>query len=448
MKNFRWSFGIGVYTVTGKEAQGLFFRKYPSARRKKVSRQSKVISICILGCTLVLPAFGQDAAPATAAPATTTAPASAPAAQAPAAVPAAQGTDATPATPAPPTWSAGPIDFSGIVDGYYGYNFNHPASQTNQLYNFDDKANQFSLTMAKVSLAHTADPVGFQVDVGFGRAFEIFNRQSSEKASDTFRFIEQAYLSLKPAKAKGFELDFGKFVTSAGAEVIETNGNWNYSRSLLFAWAIPYYHFGVRTSIPIGKYFTGGVQVVNGWNNVGDNNNGKTVGLTGVITTKKFSWSSNYYVGPENDKNALNPTGTGLRQLFDTTVLFTPPGKMNAYINFDYGRNVNFPVTTPAASVWYGIAGALHYQATSKIAFTPRLEWFKDRDGFSTGVAQDLKEFTITGEYKMVEGLLARLEYRRDWSNQPFFDRGNNPAVFKHQNTLVLGVLAFFGPKR
>ena len=39
-------------------------------------------------------------------------------------------------------------------------------------------------------------------------------------------------------------MDFGKFVTSAGAEVIESKDNWNYSRSLLFAYAIPYWHFG------------------------------------------------------------------------------------------------------------------------------------------------------------------------------------------------------------
>src|ERR1035438_296348 len=45
-------------------------------------------------------------------------------------------------------------------------------------------------------------------------------------------------------------------MTSAGAEVIETNQNWNYSRSLLFAWAIPYYHFGLRASIPIGVDIT------------------------------------------------------------------------------------------------------------------------------------------------------------------------------------------------
>jgi hypothetical protein len=54
----------------------------------------------------------------------------------------------------------------------------------------------------------------------------------------------------------------------------------------------------------------------------------------------------------------------------------------------------------------------------------------------------------------MVEGLLARLEYRRDWSNRPFFFRGSSVnegtgfGTYKNQDTLSLGVLAFFGPKR
>ncbi len=348
--------------------------------------------------------------------------------------------------PAPPTWSAGPIDFSGRVSAYYTYNANHPASMTNQLYNFNVKANQLSLDMAEFNLSHTADPVGFELDLGFGRAFDII--AGSEQQPSIFRNIRQAYVSLRPPEGKGFEVDFGKFVTSAGAEVIETDTNWNYSHSLLFAWAIPYYHFGIRTSFPVGKHFTGGFQVVNGWNNVEDNNSGKTIGLTGALVTKKFSWFTNYYVGPENAG-----TNSGWRNLFDTTLLLTPTGKVNAYINFDYAQNKMptgaLTVTGKDTGKWYGIAAAVHLQATSKWAFTPRIEWFKDRDGLAIGgPPQDVKEFTITGEYKMVEGLFGRAEYRRDWSNQPFFDRGLDLGVHKNQDTLSLGLLAFFGPKR
>jgi hypothetical protein len=340
------------------------------------------------------------------------------------------------AAPTPPPWSVGPIDFSGLVDGYYDFNFNHPASGNNGLYNFDTKANQFSLSMAKLTMSHSADPIGFQVDFGFGKAFDIIN---GGEPGIGIKNIEQAYVSWKPKKDSGFQMDFGKFVTSAGAEVIESNANWNYSRSILFAWAIPYYHFGARLTETKG-HFTGGFQIVNGWNNVEDNNSGKTMGFVGNITTKKISWNNNYYTGPEN-----SGTNTGWRNLYDTTVIFTPADKFNAYVNFDYGQNKSGSGPLEATAKWYGVAGAAKFQMNDSNAITPRIEWFKDKDGFSTGTAQSLKEFTFTYEHKWTQGLLARLEYRRDWSNQPFFERGST-GTNDHQDTFALGIVAFFGP--
>ena len=190
--------------------------------------------------------------------------------------------------------------------------------------------------------------MSFRVDFGFGRAFDIIHDSEPKETPSIMRSVEQAYISLKPPKGKGFQLDFGKFVTSACAEVIETKDNWNYSRSLLFAWAIPYYHFGVRTSIPMGKVFTGGFQLVNGWNNVEDNNSGKTIALTGNFTGMKISWNNTYYTGPENAAS-----NKGWRNLYDTTLLLTPCDMFNAYINYDYGSNKS-PGNDKAH--WTGIA--------------------------------------------------------------------------------------------
>jgi hypothetical protein len=347
-----------------------------------------------------------------------------------------------PAAPAPsPTWSVGPIDFSGLVDAYYTYNPNHPQASPgvpglNGLYNFNLNANQISLNMAKLTMSHDADPVGFRVDLGFGKAFDVIHAAEPAGSNSFLRNIEQAYVTVK--SKKGYALDFGQFVTSAGAEVIESKDNWNYSRSLLFAWAIPYYHFGLRATLPVGSHFTGGVQLVNGWNNLEDNNSGKTVGLVANFTGKKISWMNNYYTGPEN-----TGTNKGFRNLYDTTVLFTPADKFNAYVNFDYGHN-SFSTGSPA--VWKGIAGAAKIQFNSVFAITPRLEWFDDESGFATGVEQSVKEFTITAEAKASQGILARFEYRYDWSDKPFFQRGL-AGTFDHQQTLTLGVVAFFGPK-
>ena len=133
---------------------------------------------------------------------------------------------------AAPTWSVGPMDLSGFIDGYYSFNFNRPNTtdgfdQLNQLYNFNDKTDQFELSAAKLTLNHAPDPVGADIDFIYGRTNDLINNSASNTTTTTFvasqlPYLEQAFLSLKPAKAKGFELDFGKWVTSAGAEVIES----------------------------------------------------------------------------------------------------------------------------------------------------------------------------------------------------------------------------------
>jgi hypothetical protein len=76
-----------------------------------------------------------------------------------------------------------------------------------------------------------------------------------------------------------------------------------------------------------------------------------------------------------------------------------------------------------------------------------RFEYFKDYNGV-TGLPQDLKEFTGTYEYKWLEGLLTRVEYRGDFSNQPFFTKDANVFSKKNQQTLTVAFIAFFGPKR
>src|SRR4051812_38665459 len=288
---------------------------------------------------------------------------------APAATPAPASAPAPPA--APSVFSQHGTDFSFLFDGYADANLNHPDSGYNQLRNFDYRANTLHVNMGKIMIDHGPAPVGFHLDVGFGQTFTAIH--STDRAPEAFKYFEQAYISFKPKSWKGVQVDVGEFVTSAGAEVIETNGNWNYSRSLLFSWAIPYYHFGVRTTIPIGK-FTGGFQVVQGWNNIYDNNSGKTFGITGAYAWKKVTWSNVYYVGPEKTK-----TNDGIRQLFDSTVLVNANDNLSYYVNFDYGRDKNIG---SGASKWTGLAGAMRYGFMKKFAVAARAEWFDDIDGF------------------------------------------------------------------
>jgi hypothetical protein len=221
--------------------------------------------------------------------------------------------------------------------------------------------------------------------------------------------------------------------------VTETHLNWNYSRGLLYANG-PFYHFGGRLTAPVHKNLTLGYQLVNGWNNVEDNNSGKTHGFTAGFTTSRLNWFNNFYTGPEKAN-----TNEGWRHFYDTVIAVNPNGRINALFNFDYGHESN---PGASASKFYGVMGALRLPLGERMAFSPRYEWYKDRDGLITGAAQTLQEATLTLEYKMLEGFLTRFEYRRDWSDRDYFDRGNEPGSARNQDTLLAGFVVYFGPRR
>jgi len=137
-------------------------------------------------------------------------------------------------------------------------------------------------------------------------------------------------------------------------------------------------------------------------------------------------------------------TTVGLRNLFDTVVQVNATDKFSYYLNGDYGRDKNIG---PGASVWAGVAVAARYAIGKKYAIASRLEWFDDRNGFATGAAQHVQEFTLTGEYKMTGWLLSRLEFRNDWSDVPFFQT-NKAGGSKTQPTVLLGLIAYVAPHK
>jgi hypothetical protein len=365
------------------------------------------------------------------------------------------GSMALPAAAQAPPWTIGDITFSGLIDGYYSHNFNNPASGYNTLRNFEVKSRQFTLNMAELSLykpTSDTEPIGFRMDLGFGRAWDVFHATDPGDRSIQ-RLIPQAFMSVRPEGWGGFQFDFGKFYTSVGAELTENNLTWHYGRGYMYTNG-PYYHFGARITKPLTNSFTVGMQLVNGWNNVEDNNTGKTLGFTTAWTSSKVSWLTNTYVGPEK-----TGTNAGWRQIYDTVLNFTPTSRISGYLDYYHGReNEAFALGGPAAD-WDAFGASVKLSADDHNAFAFRYEYYSDHDGFITGYGSpiNLQEFTATYEYKWTRGMLTRLEYRRDWSDKPFFERGSqgqplNPGIgtftpgpWKNQDTLTIGFVAFFG---
>jgi len=385
----------------------------------------------------------------------------------PQAPPAGGEAQATPPAPTPAEIAAkqdsATMDFfrrtevSGFVDTYYGYNFNKPTKPCvtvggvavfNCLRNFDVAHNSFSLNLVELAFEKkpTADSRGgYRIDLDYGPTAHMVNAFEPSGASSLAN-VEQAYVSYLAPAGTGLQLDFGKFVTPMGNEVIESKDNWNYSRSLLFALAIPYYHMGMRATYNPNDKVTLQGFLVNGWNNVQDNNKGKTVG--GSITLKPTAAVAiieNYLTGQE--QGDLTDSGPW-RNTSDTVVTYTANKQVSLAANYDYGRDtipaVGKLAATPAT--WQGVAGYLKFQANDWFALTPRVEYYNDKDAFTTGAPQKLKEATVTAEFKHKDGFIMRLEYRGDFSDQPFFPK-NTTGTSKKQNTFTVGFIYAFTTK-
>ena len=334
------------------------------------------------------------------------------------------------------------VSASGFVDVYYGANFSDPSSRSNKLRNFDIPANQVNFSLAEISLQKKAEPIGFRLVAGFGTASDVIHGIApyGTSAYNAMTNIQQAYLTALLPVGNGLTLDAGEFVTHMGYEVIESKDNWNYSRSLLFSWAIPYYHTGVRLTYPFTNNFTVAVHVVNGWNSVVDNNSEKSTGLTlACAPTASTGITLNIMDGFEQ------PTGSdvGKKTVYDLILSQQLSDALSFVINADYGRER----LLSGLPVWKGVALYGRYALNEKSAVSVRGEVFSDPDGYATGLGVPnliVREVTGTYEHRFAEALFLRGEARYDFANSPVFDSKSRINVDKGQFTLLMGLVAVF----
>jgi hypothetical protein len=125
----------------------------------------------------------------------------------------------------------------------------------------------------------------------------------------------------------------------------------------------------------------------------------------------------------------------GWRQMVDAVVNATLTSRLRVQLNADIVRDRGLG---PGVG-WHGVSAALHASLSPKWAVVPRVEWFADPQGASTGAAQHLMEATFTVQRALVSGLNARAEYRVDRSTAAVFPEESGEAR-RYQHTVGVGV--------
>ncbi len=330
------------------------------------------------------------------------------------------------------------LGLSIYLQGGYTLNFVSPDSGTNEQRVFDQKANTFLLDLAEIQF--TKNPpvggVGFNMKVAAGETAKFIHSAGLGNPGDEFDLTE-AYVNYVARLGSGLKLQFGKFVTYHGAEVIEARDNFNYSRSFLYNFAEPITHTGFLAGYKFSDAFAANVYLVNGWDVTNDNNNGKSFGASFVVTPfKPVQLTFNFMYGPEQANNSSNN-----RFLFDWIGIFQAAKKLKFTADVDYAHEDNDPLNGGKDSQWYGVAVYAKYEFTDFFSASIRGEYFNDKNGVRTGIPQELKEITLTPEFKIAKNLLLRTEYRHDWSDQKAFDSHKETSSKKSQDTIALAMM-------
>ena len=320
------------------------------------------------------------------------------------------------------------IAVNAFVSTAYQYNSNRPATGANSYRVFDFNDNSFNLDVAEVVVQIApAKPndAGFRVDIAAGNSVPQVSKSQDQTVAQFD--LQQVFASYIAPIGSGLRFDVGKYVTHLGYEVIEgyDGYNDNYSRSILFGYAIPFTHTGVKASYAFNSKVAGMVEVVNGWDLVRDNNRSKSVGAQLTLTpVAPLSVLLNWIGGPElpND-NHTN------RNVFDVVAIFKPLSQLTLGVNGDYGTEDGTSRVNPGSDAkWKGVAGYATVALTNKFSVGLRGETLHDDGGtrLGTDTKAVLSEGTLTPTYKFTDHVVLRGEVRYDKANQPILARRNS----------------------
>ncbi len=362
---------------------------------------------------------------------------------------------------------------NGFVDAYYGYNFNNPIGGVNLLRTYDVSSNSFSISQAGVVVENAPDPdngkrFGMRLDLQWGQATQALqSNPASEPRPSLYRNIFQAYGTYVLPVGKGLTVDFGKFASSIGPEGNYTKDQTNYSRSYWFNF-LPYYHMGFRSSYKVNDLLTINYWLVNGVQQTEDFNGFKDQ-LAGVVVTpnKKISWTAQYYFGQEHPnvtyflQGGAPPNAPALQGVPFEPIANAPTGKLHIldtyltwqltpkwFVEIEADDVIQRLYTNSYPAHTAGGAAYLKYQITDKLYAAARTEYLTDRGGLFSGRTQALKEGTVTLAYRLDQGFEFMTEWRRDFSNQPYFYTDTLVLLRRDQTTATLGLLWWFGGKQ
>ena len=270
------------------------------------------------------------------------------------------------------------ISFGAFVDGYYAWDFGRPPAFDRSFAGgtvFSTQParhNEFNVNLAFVEMKLEAPHYRGRIALQTGTSVQ--SNYAGEPASGSIsgpslsRMIQEAVVGLR--LSENVWVDGGVFYSNAGMESWASRDNLTYTRSLVADYS-PYYSSGVKLTWNATKKLTARVDVVNGWQNISENNSGKGAGLRLDYAASAARTLSYYNFFTDEAGTRLRTfNGVGIKQ---TT------GDLTLLGEFDVGTQAK-PVGRNGQSAWYGWTAVARVQTTPVVAVVFRVEGYRDKD--------------------------------------------------------------------
>jgi hypothetical protein len=282
------------------------------------------------------------------------------------------------------------VTFGGFIDTYYAWDFGRPPTLDRSfaggaLFTTQPtRHNEFNVNLAFVEARLDGPDLRGRLALQAGTSV-----QSNYAGEATLGIVSGPSLSRHIQEAVGgvrvapeLWVDAGVFFSHLGMESWISRDNPTYTRSLVAEYS-PYYQSGAKVTWTATSRLVAQMIVVNGWQNISENNGAK--GLGGRVDWTLGQTTVSYYnlFTPEAGSRLRTLNGVGLRAL---------TGRVDVIGQVDVGTQAQSTGGQGTTS-WWGATAVARLRANEVAAVTARLEGFHDSDqivaqtGSSNGVA-------------------------------------------------------------
>lgn len=319
------------------------------------------------------------------------------------------------------------VTVGGYIDAYYGFNFSKPVSADNAYFVSMNRHNEVNINLAFIDIRYQSERVRARFVPGFG----TYVNANYAAEDGSLKNIVEGSVGYKLIPNKEIWIDAGVLGSPYTNESAISRDHLMYTRSFAPEY-VPYYLSGVKLSAPLNKKWNAYLYVLNGWQQIRDQNSQKAIGTQiEYRPNSKHLLNWNTFIGDE--RSAVAPNNR-MRYFTDVFWIYNPEGKFSitscAYVGMqqreDSSNNLN-------NNVWWQANFIGRYTFSDKLSLSGRVEYFADPSSVQITPITGVNGFQassagLCANFQLANNLLLRFEGRQFFSTENMFvSESGNP---------------------